>query len=129
MNRPIGRRRVLAAVAAAPVVALGSKFAWLRTTWARTPAVSPAATTSNSGLIEHIGHAYLRQTPTEAHVGTLSAVLPEGWSPANPSWSELLDQVAADYASGAVVVIDGWRLSRTEARAAALSVLQPPRGP
>jgi hypothetical protein len=71
-----------------------------------------------------VGSAYLEQVPDEADVDTLLAALPtlEGEVPDDPGHAlqVLAPAVAADVEAGEVVALDGWVLTRTECRAAAL---------
>ncbi|MCU0270273.1 MAG: hypothetical protein MUF83_16735 [Acidimicrobiales bacterium] len=75
-----------------------------------------------------VGERYLATHPEEADTEVLLAALaPLGGSiPADPDTqlAVLGQQVSADYAAGDVVELDGWVLSRTEGRAAALFVLE-----
>jgi hypothetical protein len=119
VNRDIGRRQVLAAAAAAVVAPAGARIVARHL---RADGTTAAATTDDA--IARIGRAYLRLVPREANEAKLVAALPAGFSATGSDWSALQDRITADYAAGRVVAIDGWRLSRTSARAAALSVLQ-----
>ena len=128
MNRPVGRRQVLLAATSAVLAPLGIAIA--RAGKVFTPAgasgnlhSAPAARAAPRGSIARIGRAYLQQYPDEANRDTLLGALPPGWASTDADWSGLLDQVGQDYASGSVVTLDGWELSRTEARASALTTL------
>lgn len=122
---------MLAAVAAVVVAPAGAEFAARRVradTTAGAVGIHDAiatATAKSGGSVARVGRAYLRQVPQEADATALAGTLPAGFSATGTDWSVLQDQIATDYTSGSVVTIDGWHLSRTEARAAALSVLQP----
>jgi hypothetical protein len=121
---------MLAAVAAVVVAPAGAKFAARQVRAEGTGGAAgihdavTTATAKSSGTVARIGRAYLREVPQEADATVLAGTLPTGFSATGTDWSLLQDQIATDYTSGGVVTIDGWHLSRTEARAAALSVLQ-----
>ena len=130
MNRPVGRRQVLLAATAAALAPVGVAIA--RAGKIVTPAgatenlhaaASSAARAAPRGSVARIGRAYLQQYPDEANRDTLLRALPQGWASTDADWSALLDQIDRDYSSGSVVTLDGWELSRTEARASALSTL------
>jgi hypothetical protein len=74
-----------------------------------------------------VGGRYLEQFPDEADEEVLLDALPPlaGRVPEHPAQAlqALGPQAAADHESGEVVVLDGWVLSRTECRAAALYAL------
>lgn len=65
-----------------------------------------------------IGLAYLAVAPGEASIEALRVRL-ESFADAEA----IAEQVRADFASGHVVIIDGWTMSLTEARACALVAL------
>jgi hypothetical protein len=76
-----------------------------------------------------LGHLYIRQVPTEddprilARLAVASAEAPQvdGISLDRASLLQRLDaQVRDDFASGTTIALDGWVLSRTEARLCAL---------
>ena len=76
-----------------------------------------------------LGHLYIRQVPTEddprilARLAVASAEAPQvdGISLDRASLHQRLDaQVRDDFASGTTIALDGWVLSRTEARLCAL---------
>jgi hypothetical protein len=94
------------------------------TTTAPTP---PDPVSSLDAALVAVGTRYLAVTPEEADRQVLLDALPplEGMVPERPGQglAVLADQAAADHASGEVVVLDSWVLSRTEARAAALYAL------
>jgi hypothetical protein len=133
VKRPVGRRQVLVAAATAALAPLGIKLARAGTVFTPAGATerlhstaatsSSAARTAPRGSIARIGRAYLQQYPDEANRDALVAALPKGFASGDAHWSDLLDQVRRDYASGSVVTLDGWELSRTEARASALTTL------
>lgn len=71
-----------------------------------------------------IGRAYLLRRPAEADLGILyerlSAGLPPGQAAEDPDWGAI---VRADFGTGNTVLVEGWLLSRTEARLCALTAL------
>lgn len=82
------------------------------------PALGPAS-------LRRIGEAYLRAHP-EVRAEALRAELPPGVDlkrDLQGGLTRLRDRVRQDYVDGAVEVLDGWRLSRTALRAAALVAL------
>ena len=79
-----------------------------------------------------IGTQYLTDHPKERDLATLSSEIgrarsgPWSWSPVLP----YMDVVAADFALDETVIVDGWLLSRTEARlCAALALSSSGSGP
>jgi hypothetical protein len=87
----------------------------------------PAPTSSLADALVAVGGRYLEEHPDEADQAALLAALPalDGEVPDRPGQAlrVLADQAAADHASGDTVDLDGWVLSRTECRAAALYAL------
>jgi hypothetical protein len=90
------------------------------------PSTLPPQTVPNgdpTGSLEGVhalGRAYLREHPEEADADRLAADLGiEG----RPDLPQLAERVAAEFAAGDVVAVDGWRLAVSEARAAALMFL------
>lgn len=82
-----------------------------------------------------IGEAYLAATPSEADAGTLveaifagldRAVAGAAGSAPNPEKLRraLLDRVQRDFGEGATVSLEGWIVSRTEARLCGLARLK-----
>lgn len=70
-----------------------------------------------------IGTAYVKATPAESSADALISAIqatlrPWPWSAERP----LREQVAADFAAGDTVLLNGWLLGRTEARCCALLV-------
>jgi hypothetical protein len=133
------RREVLllAAVFGAPLVP------WRRIleSWADRAAARDSHTQLLASLIRQqasarvIGEAYLAATPTEADAGTLVeaiyAGLERGASDVargapNPEKLRraLLDRVRRDFEEGATVSLEGWIVSRTEARLCGLAKLK-----
>jgi hypothetical protein len=137
-RKQVSRRRFLAWGAGGVVAAGAAAFAAVEllrggggskqtasttaTTSTTTTTAPPTAETVPAGddsALARIARRYLELTPDEAHTDVLASKLPaEFVTPAAPSWAALAQQMATDYAAGDVVAIDGWRLSRTEARAA-----------
>ncbi len=74
-----------------------------------------------------VGTRYLEVEPDEADRDELLAALPalDGEVPERPAEAldVLAEQAAADHEAGEVIELDGWVLSRTECRAAALYAL------
>jgi hypothetical protein len=79
---------------------------------------------SDDEAIKRVGEAYRAAYPEEDDVEVLEAALPrfEGLSgqQVQDQLSTLRDQVRTDFAEGNIVMVDGWLLAATEARAAAL---------
>lgn len=79
---------------------------------------------SDREAVRRVGDAYRAAYPEEDDVEVLRAALPDfdGLSGAEvqAQLSTLREQVRADFAEGNVVMVDGWLLAATEARAAAL---------
>lgn len=128
-TRRLSRRRfvALAAGGGAAVVAAG---AGLRLGFdgegepeseevAATPAPSPDAAT------EAIGRRYVEETPTETTEAELRRLLPEELVDVAPGeqTGRVAAAVRADFERGRIVELDGWLLSVTECRIAALSVV------
>jgi hypothetical protein len=85
---------------------------------------TPASPTPDAATAA-IGERYLEETPTEASAADLRRLLPEELSDVSPG--EQTDRVAnavrADFEQDRIVELDGWLLSVTECRLAALSVV------
>ena len=128
------RRCVLIGLGAGGVAVAGGLAGWQllgdddgstasTTTAPRQP--EPASTLSEALVAG--GGRYLEEFPDEADQDVLLEALPplEGQVPEHPSQAlpVLGPQASADHEAGDVVVIDGWVLSRTECRAAALYAL------
>ena len=84
----------------------------------------PEAASSLAEALVVVGARYLEVAPDEADQDLLLEALPalDGTVPERPGQglSVLEPQAAADHEAGAVVALDGWVLSLTECRAAAL---------
>ena len=78
------------------------------------------------GGIRAIGQAWLNGHPEEGSVAALVALLPAAVDPGARPGANLRAtraEVAADFAAGRVDWVEGWLLSETEARVAALWAL------
>ena len=73
----------------------------------------------NESIIE-IGKLYLKQVPNENSERNLVSLLPIGDFSDNNAVEIIQQQITDDYKSGATIIIDGWILSKTEARQCAL---------
>jgi len=73
----------------------------------------------NESIIE-IGKLYLKQVPNENSERKLVSLLPVGDFSDNNTLEIIQQQITDDYNSGATIIIDGWILSKTEARQCAL---------
>jgi hypothetical protein len=112
------RRRFLgiAGGAAAFTLVAPHDLAWAQPVATAAPSADP---------ITRLGHAYLALTPDEDSIDTLFDRVP-GLHKSLPVVEQLPDlqaKVNADFARARTVSIDGWRMSRTEARVAALHAL------
>ena len=67
-----------------------------------------------------MGEGYLRAVPEEADLATLLAALP---APDGDVVAAARRRIAADFTTGDTVTVDGWLLSRSESRAAAVLAL------
>ena len=83
-----------------------------------------AAAAPRDGVVV-LGKAYLRAYPGEADPTFLLARLPgiDTKQRVRPQMPTLVPAFTKDFASGRVVTVQGWQLSRTEARAAAAVAL------
>ena len=71
----------------------------------------------DTGTITSIGNSYISQTPKENSENDLARALIEDISGSPEEMAKsLTEKVAYDFENGDIVVIDGWILSRTEAR-------------
>jgi hypothetical protein len=123
-----GRRRVLlAAVALATSVAAGPRAIGLVL---ERLAAADAAAQALRELVPHresaarLGRAYLRTATDEASATRLAslvlgrtAVAPGGEA------ARVASNIRADFSAGRVVTVEGWIVSRTEARLCALCVI------
>ena len=115
------RRAVLKGLAAGGVLVVGGGLVAREVLDDADPAPPPASSTVP------VGTRYLEACPDEAEQEVLLDSLPalQGEVPARPGQGlpVLADQAAEDHVTGDVVALDGWVLSRTECRAAALYAL------
>ena len=77
--------------------------------------------------VRQLGARYRASTPSEKSAAALRAALSSGHGPRIPfiNRGSLDDQIRDDFSTGRTVVVDGWVLSVTEARQAALFSLTP----
>ena len=131
------RRTMLKGLGAGGVAVVGGLVAWqalgdddggdgsTASTTTVSPTLEPAASLSEA--LVAVGGRYLEEFPDEADQDVLLDALPplDGQVPDHPGQAlqVLGPQAAADHESGEVVDLDGWVLSRTECRAAALYAL------
>ena len=92
-----------------------------------SPESGASAPVSDEDALVAVGTRYLRDHPDEAGRDQLTAALGLP-ATAHPSPIEVLassgEQIEQDFASGDVATVDGWILSLTEARVAALAALE-----
>jgi hypothetical protein len=121
----IGRRTLLRSGLIAALALLAGPLAPRRAA-AAGPAARLVGIFREPASARAIGRAYLRQAPEEADAARLLALIHPG-DCAALSASELRRAVAArqraDFAAGRTVLLDGWVLSRTEARLCALAAV------
>lgn len=109
------RRRFLGVAVAAGAMSAGGLGVW-RLLEDRDP--------DDGARLRGIGRAYLAAYPDESTPAALLARAPElrgRWTASR--FGTLRGAVARDFRDGSIVIVDGWRLATTEARAAALLVL------
>jgi hypothetical protein len=71
----------------------------------------------DTNTITSIGNSYVSQTPKENSENELAEALIENISGSPKEMANsLTEKVANDFENGDIVMIDGWMLSRTEAR-------------
>jgi hypothetical protein len=77
--------------------------------------------------VRQLGAHYRASTPSENSADALHAALSSGHGPRTPSIKSgpLDNQIRDDFEAGRTVIVDGWVLSVTEARQAALFSLSP----
>jgi hypothetical protein len=129
------RRSVLIGLGVGGVVVAGGLAGWQVLGDDDDGSTAPTTTTprqqepasSLSEALVAVGGRYLEEVPDEADQDALLDELTplEGRVPEHPAQAlqVLGPQAAADHESGDTVVLDGWVLSRTECRAAALYAL------
>lgn len=120
-----GRRRILKAAAAfAAVVVLGPRTL---STALGLAGADPDQGTLLRQLVPHrssaarLGRLYLATAPQEADPSRLAALILEGSPSVSPR--SLASRFSADFAAGRTVRLDGWVMSRSEARLCALAAL------
>lgn len=133
MSPDISRRTVVKGLGVGGVILGGAVVGWqVLDDGAAPPATTeppppPEPWTPLGVALVAVGRRYLDAVPEEADRDVLLAALPAlgGTVPADPATglAVLAPQVAEDHAAGETVVLDGWVLSRTEGRAAALYAL------
>ncbi|MBL0940367.1 MAG: hypothetical protein IBJ03_15840 [Gemmatimonadaceae bacterium] len=119
MNEPMTRRTMMTYALAGTVVG-GSALMMLfwRNTDLKLDDPSWLLAGFDTAAQIAIGRQYLADHPKERDLATLTAEVgraksgPWSWSPVLPS----IDVVAAEFALDETVIVDGWLLSRTEAR-------------
>jgi len=74
----------------------------------------------DSKSIIEIGELYIKQVPDENNELKLVSLLPISDSSDNNTIEILQQQITDDYISGKTIIVDGWILSKTEARQCAL---------
>ena len=84
------------------------------------------STVCDGQTLKHIGTTYRTKTPAEAEEDRLLELLTTGLPQGTDQAQQLDSLVRQDYAADRTVTIDGWVLSRTEARQCALFSLQKP---
>ena len=125
------RRTVLKGLAAGGVVVVGGALVAQQVRdddeSAPPPTTAPPPSEPRSTMgaaLVAVGTRYLEDVPEEADQAFLLEQLPalEGTVPERPGpmLGVLAPQAVADHTAGDLVELDGWVLSRTEARAAAL---------
>jgi hypothetical protein len=127
------RRHVLGGLGAAATGALGWRPAWARTaSGASGPAARLLGVLSRSDSAAVIGRAYLAGHPDEAEVDRLVAALDTALQHHHDSSGRvegmelkgaLSRLIRDDFAERRVVHVEGWVLSRSEARLCALAAL------
>src|SRR5438105_1427890 len=71
--------------------------------------------------VRQLGEHYRAATPTEINADALRAAISNGQGPRIPLLHKSIDhQIRDDFEAGRTVLVDGWVLSVTEARQAAL---------
>jgi hypothetical protein len=114
----VGRRAFLRGVATVSVagVALGREI---------VSAANPAEAATPADGVVKLGRSYLKLHPDESNRGFLLAQLPgiDARRPVRAQLPSLASAFADDFAAARVVTVQGWQLSRTEARAAAAVAL------
>lgn len=121
------RRLLISAAGIAAAVAVGSSGLLTlieRLSGADAASLLRGLITDREGAAR-LGRSYLGVHPTEARRGVLVRDLVGLTEPTSVSDAsrEVAARIRGDYAAGSTVVVDGWVLSRTEARLYALVAL------
>ena len=75
----------------------------------------------DEAAIGELGTSYRKQNPEEASEPELISLLPESGKAMDDSGlKQIRKRIKTDYEEGAIVCLDGWLLSKTEARQCAL---------
>jgi hypothetical protein len=127
----LSRRRFLRSLLALPIIGLLPQRAFAisgsRTPVADAPVPAAATTPPVGGLdgVDAIGTVYLHLHPEEASVATLRTALGlKAGRDSRKGTRRLARRIATDFEAPDIISVDGWRMSRTEARWAALLHLQ-----
>jgi hypothetical protein len=121
------RRLLIAAAGVAAAVAVGpSSLLTLieRLSGADAASLLRGLITDRDGAAR-LGRSYVAAHPSEARSGVLVRGLVGATAPTSVSGAsrKVAARIRGDYAAGSTVVVDGWVLSRTEARLYALVAL------
>jgi hypothetical protein len=121
------RRLLIAAAGLGAAVVAGPIAMWpvVERFAASDPAALLRGLVTHRGAAVALGRSYLEANPTEAHRADLVRNLVGARVPASTSRAsrEVASRIRADYRAGRTVVVEGWVLSRTEARLCALIAL------
>ncbi len=126
--RPSRRRLLGGALLLIPLAGLA---AWLHTSegpmvpglGSLRAATDVTALFSDREAARRVGLAYLQQVPAEADRARLIALLGPEMLNAENAHTLLADMTRADFAANRTIIVQGWILSVTEARLAALAVV------
>jgi hypothetical protein len=123
-SRGLSRRTVVLGIGGAATAALVAVLVGTQLTDDKSGDASTVDEPSDDEAIKRVGDAYREAYPDEDDVEVLQAALPrfDGLSgqEVQDQLGSLREQVRADFAAGDIVMVDGWLLAITEARAAAL---------
>ena len=124
----LDRRRFLLLAAgggAAVVVGLGLKLGLGDGDPQTTGGAGPSPAAAPDAAAEAVGRRYLEETPAESTEADLRAALPDELADVQPGeeTARLSAAVHADFDQGRTIELDGWLLSVTECRVAALSAV------
>jgi len=122
----VGRRTFVALLAAGGVagVAYAHDLVQPRRAGAALPRRASSASSPDDGVVV-LGRAYLHDHPDESNADFLVGHLPgvDAHQKVRPQLPALAPAFTRDYLAGRVVTVQGWQLSRAEARAAAAVAL------